>query len=325
MKIDVHAHIYSPDYLTLLEDTLAGASDPLSSATREVVQRKVRPNPAMCQVEQRLGLMDQLEVDCQWLSLSVPQVYEGDLATRGRLARLSNDYFAGLVAAHPERFRALASLPLPDVDASLAELARCVDDLGMPGVCFGSHVNGRRLDDPAFAPVFEEIDRRGLIVFMHPMSAECSAMLTDFNLGPTLGYIFDAAVTVYRMIFAGMFERYRRLRFIVPHLGGMLPSLMGRMDNSYRTHPSGKSLPRSPSDTLHDLYYDTMCSHPPALRMASDIFGVDRLLFGTDYPFGVDDIQQAIQSIRDAGFSATEERLIFGDNARRLIGGGGES
>jgi len=321
VKIDVHAHIYSPEYLDLLEDALAGASGPLTEATKEVVQRKVRGNPAMWKVEPRLGLMDHLEVDLQVLSLSLPQAYEGEPAVRRKLARTSNDYFAELVARYPGRFLAFASLPLPDVDASLAELARCMDELGMSGVCLGSHVSGRRLDNPDFGPLFDEIDRRGLVVFLHPMSPECSAMLTDFNLGPTLGYIFDAGVTVHRMIFSGMLERYRRVRLIVPHLGGMLPYLIGREESTYRTHPSGRKLQRSPADYLRELYYDSVSNHPPALRLAAEGFGIEHLLFGTDYPFGVDDIELAIQSIRDAGFSATEQTKIFGENARRLIGG----
>lgn len=320
-KVDVHAHIYSPDYLRQLDDALAGESGSLADATKEVIQRKIRVNPAMCQVEPRLGLMDQLEVDCQVLSLSVPQAYEGGSDVRRSLARTSNDYFAELVAKHPRRFLAFASLPLPDVDASLAELARCVDELGMVGVCFGSHVNGQRLDDPQFAPVFDEIDRLGLVVFLHPMTPECSAMLGDFNLGPTLGYIFDTGVTVYRMMFAGMLETYRRMRLVVPHLGGMLPYLVGRIEATYRTHPAGKKLQRTPAEYMSELYYDSVSNHPPALRLAADVFGTEHLLFGTDYPFGVNDIELAIQSIRDAGFSASDQSKIFGDNARRLIGG----
>jgi len=320
VKIDIHAHIYSPEYLDLLEDVLAGPAGPLTEATKEVIQRKVRGNPAMWQVQPRLGLMDQLEVNRQVLSLSLPQVYEGDLAVRRKLARMSNDYFAEVVTKNPGRFLAFASLPLPDVDASLAELTRCMDELGMVGVCLGAHVSGQRLDDPDFAPVFDEIDRRGLVVFLHPMSPECSGMLTDFNLGPTLGYIFDTGVTVYRMIFSGMLERYQRMRLIVPHLGGMLPYLIGRVDNTYRTHPSGKKMQRSPTEYMRELYYDSVSNHPPALRLAAEVFGIERLLFGTDYPFGVDDIELGLQSIRDAGFSAAEQAMILGENACRLIG-----
>ncbi|MHB8619147.1 MAG: amidohydrolase family protein [Chloroflexota bacterium] len=320
LKIDIHAHLYPEEYLRRVEALFAHPKTPEARATRILIDTKIRKDPAMWTVDHRLELMEKLGVDYQVLSLSIPQAYEGDAGTRRDLARLANDFFAEQVERHPNRFLAFASLPLPDIEGSLRELARCVDGLGMVGVCLGSHVNGRRYDDPLFTPLFDEIDRRGLPVFLHPMIAECSANLEDYNLNATLGFIMDTGMTVLRMVFGGMFEKYRRFKLVVPHLGGMLPYLFGRIEGAYRSHPACKAIPRSPIEYMKEFYYDLVSYHVPSIHMATDLFGADHLLLGSDYPFGLGDVHMAIQSIYDAGFSEADQAKIFGENARKLLG-----
>ena len=320
MKIDVHAHLFPERYIAELDRVLADPQTAEEKATKSLLDNKVKKDPAMWTVDERLRLMERLEVDYQVLSLSLPQAYEGDRETRKSLAQMSNDLFAAEVGAHPDHFLAFGSVPLPNVDDALEELARCMDQLHLAGLLIGSNVNGLRLDDPLLAPLFEEIDRRGLTVLLHPMTPSCAEMVVDYNMASTLGFIFDTGVTVYRMIFSGMFEKYRRMQLIVPHLGGMLPYLIGRVEGAYRSHPACKGIPRPPTEYMKELYYDLVSYHVPSIHLAAQVFGTDHLLLGSDYPFGLSDLEMAVQSVQDAGFSAADQELIYSGNAKRLLG-----
>jgi aminocarboxymuconate-semialdehyde decarboxylase len=320
LKVDVHAHLYAKRYIDELDNLLPHPPrTPEERLNWGILQGKIKKNPAMWTIEPHLETMDRTGCDYQILSLSIPQAYEGDPATRLKLAQWNNDEFAEVVAKHPNRFLAFGSIPLPDVDASLQELERCIDGLGLVGVCLGSNVNGMRLDDPALAPVFDEIHRRGIVIFMHPMTPTCSAGLEDFNLGATLGYIMDTGITIHRMIFSGMLERYPNLKVIVPHLGGMLPYHIERIAGSYKSNPACQNIPRHPTEYLRRLYYDVVNFYVPSLRLAADEFGADHLLLGSDYPFGIGDVEAAIRSVQEASFSQGDQDRIFGGNAERLF------
>ena len=191
----------------------------------------------------------------------------------------------------------------------------------MVGVAFGSHVNGKRLDDPALSPIFDELDRRGTVVFLHPNIPVCMGPdIVDMNIGPSLAYLFDTGVTIYRMIFSGMLERYRRLKVIVPHLGGMLPYLTGRLEEVYGAGRAGKDLPKPPGEYLRELYFDTLINHQPSLRLAKDQFGADHLMLDSDYPPGMLPLEQSLRFLEEADLSEAERHQILGANATRVLG-----
>jgi predicted TIM-barrel fold metal-dependent hydrolase len=318
LKVDVHAHLYSREYLAELDRILENPQTPRDRATHATLQGKIKRDSAMWNAGERIGFLDEVGCDYQILSLSVPQAYEGSQADRQRLARISNDDFAQTVQAHPKRFLAFGSLPLPYVDDSLKELERCLDQLHMVGVCLGTNVNGDWLDDERLRPIFDELDRRATVIFLHPLTAACVQGVSDFNMSADLSYIYDTAASVYRMMFSGMFERYRRMKVIVPHLGGMLPALIGRFDKSHSVNPACKGLPRPPHEYLKELYYDVVSYWVPALHMAATSFGTDHLLLGSDYPFAIGDLRAAIQSVEEA-FAPEDQDKIFGENAKRLF------
>lgn len=315
-KIDVHAHLYDEHYLDELSRLLASPQTGVEEASAKQYTRTMT-TPANWDVDERVGLMERIGLDYQVLSLSIPMSYDGDAETRLRLARISNDRFATAVQNHPKHFFAFATLPLPDVDASLKELERCLGELHMVGVCLGSNIQGRRLDDPGFEPLFEEMNRRGTPLFLHPNIPVCSGPDTvDFNISAGLAYIYDTGVTVYRMIMSGMLERFRRLSVIVPHLGGMLPYLTGRLDGGMRrVGPMAKP----PSEYMKELYYDTVSQHPPALRMAKEQFGADHLMLGSDYPLGSSPLEESVRFIADADLTPVERDLVLGGNAARVL------
>lgn len=319
-KIDVHAHLYSEQYIAELERLFDNPKTPRERLTNANIHRKVKTNPAMWTVDERLGLMERLEVDYQVLSLSLPQAYEGDAATRLRLATMSNDLFARTVQQHPNRFLAFGSLPLPDIDASLKELARCLDELKFSGICLGSSIAGLWLDDERLRPVFDELDRRGTTIFLHPMIPTCCDGIGDYNASASLAYIYDTGLSVYRMLFAGMFDRYRRFKLIVPHLGGMLPYHIGRIEGAWKSNAACKGIQRPPAEYLRELYYDVVNFYTPALHLAAEAFGTDHLLLGSDYPFGMGDVEAAITSVRAAFPDERDQAKIFGENAEKLLG-----
>jgi len=318
LKVDVHAHLYSRDYLAELDRIFANPQTPRERATHATLQGKIKKDSAMWNAEERLEYLDQLDVQYQVLSLSVPQAYEGSQADRLKLARISNDDFAETVAKWPNRFLGFGSLPLPHVDDSLKELERCLDELHMVGVCLGTNVDANWLDDARLAPVFDELDRRETAIFLHPLTAACVQGVTDFNQSADLAYVYDTAATVYRMMFSGMFDRYRRLKLIVPHLGGMLPGLIGRFGKSHSVHPACQNIQRAPYEYMKEFYYDAVSYWVPALHMAAASFGTDHILLGSDYPFAIGDLRLAIETVQEA-FGPEDQAKIFGENAKKLF------
>ncbi|MFI5265946.1 MAG: amidohydrolase family protein [Chloroflexota bacterium] len=318
LKVDVHAHLYSRDYLAELDRIFANPQTPRERATAATLQGKIKKDSAMWNAEERLEFLDEVDVQYQILSLSVPQAYEGTQADRLKLAQISNDDFANTVTKHPKRFLGFGSLPLPHVDDSLKELERCLDQLGMVGLCLGTNCDGQWLDNPELRPVFDELDRRAAVIFLHPLTAVCVEGVRDFNQSADLAYVYDTAVTVYRMLFSGMFDRYRKLKLIVPHLGGMLPALIGRFGKSYTVNPACKTPQRAPFEYMKEFYYDAVSYYVPALHMAATAFGADHILLGSDYPFAIGDLRAAIQSVEEA-FAPEDQAKIFGENAKKLF------
>ncbi len=234
-----------------------------------------------------LAMMDERHVAAAIVSVPPPGVHFGDPADAAKLARRCNEYAADLVHAHPDRLGAFAALPLPDVDATLEELAYALDVLGLDGVGLYSNTRGRYLGDPLLDPVFAELDRRGAVCLMHPTTP-------PIDPAPLLGlpgwfaeYVFDSTRALSNMSIRGTFERYQNFRLIVTHAGGTAPYIANRIHNAWREFPGGpEAAPQGPLEYLRRLYFDTAsCGLGHALRLVRDFAGADRILVGTDYPF----------------------------------------
>lgn len=269
--------------------------------------------------EQRLADMDAAGVDVQVLSLGTPNVYVADLDESRALAVLTNDLLAGLSRAHPTRFRALASLPLGRMDDALAELERAIGGLGMDGVQLGTNYRGEYLDLPRFQPLLEELDRRGLTVFLHPVPRREVGPGRDYGLCMILDYPADTSTCVARLIFGGVLDRYPRIRWLLAHCGGALPFVQGRMDVVSRGFAESRGTPALPSAYLRRLYYDTVTSgHWPAVRCALDTVGASQVLFGTDCPHNPPDaLLDAL--LRAPELDEAQRAAVLGGNALRLF------
>lgn len=312
MHIDIHAHYFPQEYLDLLER---------SGSHGTGIGRNQLAGRDAAALEARFQMMDTAGVDRQILSVGPQVPYFEDPRLSTEAARLANDCYAELVHEHPNRFRAFAVTPLPHVEASLAELGRCLDGLGMVGVTATTSVLGRPLSDQVFEPFFAELDRREAVLFLHPAGAGFGEQTHAFGLTWIVGAPFEDTVAALHLILSGLTVRYPKVKIIVPHLGGTLPFLLARVDSQHGQvrAAAGEELP---STLAGRLWYDTV-SHGsvPALRCACEVFGPERLLFGTDYPYLLwDKYQRAASYIQEAGLPDSAVEAILGGTAQQLLG-----
>jgi 6-methylsalicylate decarboxylase len=313
MRIDVHAHYWTEDYL----DLLAGLGKSDADAARGIGAG------AGAELEARLRLMDRAGVQMQVLSACPQLPYGDDEPKATRAARFVNDQYADLVQAHPDRFRAFATLPMPHLAESLGEMGRALDELGMAGVAMNTTVLGRALVEPDYQPVFAELNRRSAVLYLHPAgNGACSPLIGDYHLTWMVGAPVEDTISVMHLITRGIPARYPDIKIINSHLGGALPMLLQRADDQYSWE--APDTPEPPSVAARRMWYDTVGhGHVPALRCAIDSFGADRLLLGTDFPYENGDIFiRAVDYINDPQIATSAARSILDQNASALLGVG---
>jgi aminocarboxymuconate-semialdehyde decarboxylase len=322
--IDVHSHMLCREWLELFR----AHSGPrftikkVASGT-EVVHFDgvpfMTPQAAMFDYPERFRAMDEAGVAMAVLSLTGPNVYWGDEEASTRAARAINDSFRDAQKLYPERLRWMASLPMQHPKRALEELARALDD-GASGAMMLANIGERSLTDPLFAPVWQEIDRRALPVFIHPtVPCGCGVMdMVVYQLSASVGFTMDTTLAVSRMIYDGFFDRYPKLKLITAHGGGTLPFLAPRLDRCYDVIPSCREKIRErPSAYLKRIYADSVLYSPEALRMTVDAFGSEHVLFGSDYPHNISDMKGILGRIDQL---AVEERdRVRGANAARIF------
>jgi aminocarboxymuconate-semialdehyde decarboxylase len=320
MNIDVHSHIVDAAYLDDLVSNLH-----LDTETTEDGKHLFRKDGCtiawsrsdMFDLDHRLRDMDRKDIAVRILSLSAPNVYLWNDIDQVAAARRINDALAQVCRQHPDRFIGLASLPLKDIEASLTELDRCINELGMKGVTIGSNIDGLQLDNPRFDPVWAKINALRLPVFEHPMFPKNTAGLEGFELPLRLGLIFDTTLVATRLIYSGVFERYPDFPYIMAHTGGALLMALERLDNGYRLFPDCRRyIAKLPSEYAKRLYYDTTAFDPKALMFALDAVGPRQVLFGTDDPF----IAADTSHVTTLPVNAADKQLILGQNAARIFG-----
>jgi aminocarboxymuconate-semialdehyde decarboxylase len=319
ITIDIHAHYVDRTYLDGLTramrlDTEQTPDD--KTLLRDHGATIAWTRPDMFDVEHRLADMAQKKIDMRVLSVSAPNVYPFPAAEQVEIARHVNDALARYCRAHPDRFIGLASLPLADVDASLRELDRAVQELGLKGVAIGSNVNGLPLNHARFEPLWKRINALRLPVVEHPVFPRDTSDMGEFELPLRVGLMFDTTLMAARMIYAGIFERYPDFPFVLAHTGAALIMLMERLDNGYRLFPDcRKYIDKLPSEYGKRLYYDTCAFGEQALMFAIGAVGVSQILFGTDDPFiGSDTAHVTRLPVPDA-----DKASILGGNAARLF------
>jgi 6-methylsalicylate decarboxylase len=237
--------------------------------------------------EGSIALMDDAGIDFAITSVSTPGVHIGDDAKARRLARRCNELAATLMQDRPQRFGGFACLPLPDVDGALEETEYALDVLKLDGVVLFSNSCGVYLGDTRFEPVFSELDRRGVVVFVHP-NASPDPVAHDLGLPDALiDFPHDTTRAIAQLHYSNRFARTPNVKYIFSHAGGTIPYLAGRFAivDEMKVIP-GHEERGSAADTFRRLYWDTALSwKTPVLQMLRAVVGMDQVLFGSDYPY----------------------------------------
>ena len=324
VKLDLHTHYYPPAYFDLVRASGGDFAFDRDPAGRTIIKyrgaRFFGITPPMTDPVKRLEDMDRVGIDVEVVSLSTPNVFFVDERRQPEVARAMNDAYADLVARHPRRFKAFASIPMDAPDAALAELRRALDELKLNGVILLSNIRGRPLTAPAYRPFFEEANRRKLCVLLHPMLPASAEAFGEYVLGPLVGFPFDTTLAVARMCFDGMLRDLPDVRWIVGHLGGAIPYLMERLDNGFRDFAECRAkIDALPSTYLKRLCYDTVTFSPYTLSMVRDLVGTSHMVMGSDYPHLLGSIDRAVSSIEALGIPEEEKQRIFSGTALSIL------
>jgi predicted TIM-barrel fold metal-dependent hydrolase len=311
LRVDAHAHLWTDDYLDLVEEY--GKKD-------TSVQRNKGAGPSGAEIEKRFAQMEAAGVEMQVLSVCPQAPHFDDKVHATTAARKINDLYAEVVHKYPKRFKALVALPLPHVDEALKELDRVLDPMGALGVSTTTTVAGRSIADPAFSPLYEELDRRGTVLYVHPAGASGhTPMIADYHVTWMIGAPIEDTISTTHLIIKGIPQKYPSMRIVNSHLGGALPMVLQRMDNQYGWE--NPETPEKPSITARRMWFDTVAhAHPPAIRAAVDTLGADRIILGTDFPYESGELyQHAISYIANAGLKQADSTRILDYNGAKVL------
>jgi aminocarboxymuconate-semialdehyde decarboxylase len=332
-KIDIYNHVMPPSYLELVKQH---GKDP------GMVKR-------MSSLRMLWDLEGRVEMLAKWpdvqqvltLALPMPEMLGGPDVSPG-YARIANDGMAAIVERWPERFPAfVASLPMNNVEAALAEMDRAIRVLGARGIQLPTNVLGRPLDDPQFFPIFERATEVHKVpVWMHPFRPASqpdypSEKRSEYEIWQVLGWPYETSVAMARMVFSGLLQKLPELRVVTHHCGAMIPYFAGRADTLWAQLGSRSAentyqdvlqrLAKKPIDYFKMFYADTVLGgSASALRCGLDFFGSDKVVFASDCPFDPEGgpmyIREGIRSIEALDLPEGDRRKIFLLNALKLLG-----
>src|ERR1051325_11189037 len=327
MNIDVHAHYVPADSLEMAAQI--GARHGLEAQTNDrgqaILLREGKPfltqaKAEFSDLELRLSIMEQQGVDMQVLSPAGSYFfYWLPAADALEYARWLNDRLGDAAAKFPQRFVAVASVQMQDPARAAAELARVVNRLGFRGAEIASNVNGQDLDDPALEPFWQTAQALDAVIFIHPNQVLGTERMKDYNLANLIGNPTDTSLAVAKLIFAGVLERFPRLKLLLAHAGGFLPYTLGRLDRGYAIQDSVKrKISKAPSDYVKLLYFDTITHSLMALDYLISHFGAERVLLGSDYPYDMGD-PEPLTSLSRSHLDPAQMQQVAGANACRLF------
>jgi predicted TIM-barrel fold metal-dependent hydrolase len=334
MKLDIYPHIFPRRYFDKMVEV---------APDRGAIKRWLNI-PVLYDLEARLKMMEEFREYQQILTLSLPAIeFIAGPERSPELARIANDGMAEISARHPDRFPGfVASLPMNNVAASLTEMTRAIEKLGARGIQIFTNVNGRPLDEPEFAPIFERMHAYDLPIWMHPtrgpgMSDYATEKKSKYEIWWLFGWPYETSAAMARMVFAGFFDRWPGLKIITHHMGAMVPFFDARIglgmdqlgsrtsDDDYASILKEMSTRgKRPVDYFRLFYNDTAVNGSrSAIRCGLDFFGADHCLFGTDCPFDPEGgplfIRETIRAIDSLELSNGDREKLYIRNAQQML------
>ncbi len=330
MKIDAYAHIVPPKIMNTLSQ--------VDNDALKRVRNTVESFPTLIDLDKRFRIMDRYPDRVEVLTIVVFSVDE--LASGPKeateLAQRINDEMAELVFKYPDRFAAAAAiLPFSDMDAALTELDRAINQLHLRGVLMQTPINGKPVDSPEFMPLYERMCQYNLPIWFHPSrKREIADYPTEseskYDIFHTWGLPYETTVTMTRLVFSGVLQKYPNLKIITHHCGGMIPYFAQRIVNHYNLaemrhkRKFTQDLTEPLIEYFRRFYNDTaLVGNTPALMCGYHFFGAEHLLFASDMPFdsqlGDYGIKSTIQAIEEMDIPDSDKKKIFEDNARKLM------
>ena len=302
--VDVHHHIMLPEFLSLQEERI--------KRTGYWGAKLTQWTPSWS-----IDEMDKSGGATSILSISAPGCWTGKVEESRRLARSLNEYTATLARDYPGRFGFFATVPLPDTEGSLREIDYALDVLKADGVCLLTNYDGKYPGEPAFAPVYDELNRRKAIVYSHPAAVDCCVNMLPGVPMAILEFMFDNTRAIVSLLAGGTFTRCPDIRFIFSHCGGALPTIAGRINGWSAS--LGERLPQGALPELKSLNFDTasMCN-PATFGALLKLVPATQVFFGSDYPWGM--MAASKNPLRSAlGLGAADIHAIEEGNARRMF------
>jgi 6-methylsalicylate decarboxylase len=279
--------------------------------------------PPRWSLDGAIAYLDEARVDAAVASISTPGVHFGDDTAARLLARRVNEYLADLARRRPDRFGALASLPLPDINGSLAEIEYALDVLELDGVSLMTNAGGSYLGDSRFDPIFGDLQGRGAVVFVHPTASPDPIAHALGLPDALLDYPVDTSRAIAKLHYSNTFARTPDIKYLFSHAGGTIPFVASRFSivDQMDVIPGGEE--RGPiAETLRRLYWDTASAFSdPVLRLLRSVTGVHNVVFGSDYPYPRNDISiGGLRQLERSGeLDDDERRGVLGETAARLI------
>jgi len=321
--IDFHNHYYPPKYIDALRSGDTSVRVTTDDAGNPVIHYPGDYNVAVRghrDLEYRVGVLDQHGVTMQVLTLTTPGTHVETPARAARLASLVNDEFRAAMEKYRGRYTALATLPLNDPVASAQELERACRQLEMRGAMLFSNVNGEALSDRKYWPIYERANDLGAVLYIHPTHPVGVEAMQQFWLMPLVGFLFDTTLAAASLVFAGVPERFPRIKWALCHLGGAIPYLAERLDRGFHAFRDCRAhIDRPPSTYLREFYFDTVNFDVRAIELAIKFAGADHVLAGSDYPHQIGSIPSMLEAIRALSIGEQERTGILGLNAARLL------
>jgi predicted TIM-barrel fold metal-dependent hydrolase len=301
--VDVHHHIMEPKFLEWQEARIRRTGYWGEKLTEWTPQWSIDE-------------MAKVGADVSILSISAPGSWTGDVAQSRKLARILNEHKAQIVRDRPGRFGFFATVPLPDVEGSLKEIEYALETLRADGICLLTNYDGKYPGDPAFAPVYDELNRRKAIVYSHPAAVDCCVNMMPGVPMAILEFMFDNTRAIVSLLMNGTFARCPDIKFIFSHCGGGLGGVAGRVNGWSRSF--AQNAPGGAFAAIKKLNFDTASMNNAATFAAMfELAGPKNILFGSDFPWGT--MGQSKEPLHALGLSAEDLHDIEEGNARRLF------